>query len=125
MVSLSVELSLHPHKTNFSEGDDPLWQVIWKCPTTSKLRFFLWLVGHEKIMSNVHCFLRGLTNSSKCKDCPGLDEDGLHILRDCKHAVPLGRELVPHTQQQLFFTLPLKNWLVTNLTPLRVWELIG
>ncbi|KAJ8432430.1 hypothetical protein Cgig2_016060 [Carnegiea gigantea] len=108
----SVMNLIHPG----NQGDeDPFWQLIWKCPVPQKIRVFLWLGAHDRLMSNANRFTRGLADSPKCKNCLNMVEDGLHIMRDCQHAKSVWDKFIPVSQRTLFFSLPLREWLSANL----------
>lgn len=77
------------------EDTQPLWMLIWRSPLPQRMRFFLWLVGHDQLMTNHHRFTRGLANDSICKGCLSGDETFIHLLRDCKLAKEIWNQLVP------------------------------
>ena len=79
-------------------------------------------------MTNVHRVQIGLGLDPSCKACNTIEEDIVHILRDC----PLAREvwylLLPYNSITNFFTLPILTWLAVNLEPCSVlmkdWPLL-
>ncbi|KAJ8442545.1 hypothetical protein Cgig2_026487 [Carnegiea gigantea] len=63
---------------------DRVWQFIWKLKALQRLRFFLWLVAHDRLMTNTNRVSGGLADDSRCKGCLLKEEDAIHLLRDCK-----------------------------------------
>ncbi|EEF28145.1 conserved hypothetical protein [Ricinus communis] len=60
-----------------------LWRYVWKWDSPQGIRMFLWLVVWEKLLTNVECHKRHLTNDTSCARCSAANEDVLHALRDC------------------------------------------
>jgi len=98
-----------------SETRDGFWKQIWKLQVPQRMRFFLWLTTHDRLLTNTHRVKRGLVDDPQCKGCLQEDEDRLHILRDCKYAREVWTKLVPADKQGAFFDQPLHNWLKNNL----------
>jgi len=98
-----------------SEISDGLWRQIWRLKAPQRMRFFIWLTTHDRLMTNAHRVKRGLATDPKCKSCIYEEEDTLHILRDCIYAREVWNKLVPVAEQDTFFTLPLNTWLRSNL----------
>lgn len=71
---------LHPHAGMKEEGE---WNNIWRIKTQSRIKMFLWLARHQKIMSNAERKRRVFTHNDSCRKCPGIIEDIDHILRHC------------------------------------------
>jgi len=62
------------------------WKRIWKQRVPQRVRVFLWLVFHNKLMTNAERFRRHLHHSSYCEQCQGEVEDLNHIFRRCPRA---------------------------------------
>ncbi|XP_031377505.1 protein FAR1-RELATED SEQUENCE 2-like isoform X1 [Punica granatum] len=60
------------------------WKLIWKWRGPQRIRSFLWLVGHERLLMNVHQRSRGITSNDLCAACNSAAEsnfvcfDGLY-----------------------------------------------
>ena len=96
---------------NYIRGDaptqaDPMWTLIWASQVPHRIRFFLWLVGHERLMTNSNRFARGLIDNPKCRGCLDGDETTLHLLRDCKLASMIWKAVLPPSRNASFFSLP-------------------
>lgn len=73
------------------------WNNIWKLKVPSRIKVFVWLVRHNRIMTNQYRFKCGLTECDKCTSCGGLVEDTEHVIRRCPVADELWRNLLPGT----------------------------
>ena len=63
-----------------SEDD---WQWVWKVRCPQKIRFFLWLAAHDRLITNAYRSRIGLAETDLCPRCHQYSESILHILRDC------------------------------------------
>jgi len=81
-----------------------------------RIRFFLWLVGHDRIMKNSNRMRHNLTSDPSCKHC-NVEETTLHLLWDCKTAKKIWQQIVLNRDLNSFFTPPLWHWLSLNLNP--------
>ncbi|KAK9015627.1 hypothetical protein V6N11_006726 [Hibiscus sabdariffa] len=59
------------------------WSRIWKLQVQQRVRVFLWLVLHQRIMTNVERKRRHLAISDVCASCQSEAETIIHVLRDC------------------------------------------
>lgn len=62
--------------------DKKKWQMVWRWPALQRVRSFLWLVIHGRILTGVERVKRHLSETPSCHRCGG-DETILHALRDC------------------------------------------
>jgi len=115
--NFSTQFALNLIRAHIHKERDPIWSAIWKAFIPQRIRFFLWLVGHDCIMSNKNRARRGLTVDPSCQNCPGIDETTLHILRDCPIARVIWEKLVPKHLHIKSFSLTLRSWLEFNLKP--------
>lgn len=69
--------------TNMQE---PVWSKLWKIKVPNKMKMFLWIALHDKVLRNVERKRRGLTSDGDCDACHSREETAAHILRDCCHA---------------------------------------
>ena len=47
---------------------------------------FVWLVAHDRIMTNANRVKRGFARDPSCAMCGSNEEDTGHVLRDCPGA---------------------------------------
>ena len=89
-----------------NRSKDPVWKRIWKAPTPQKIRFFLWLVAQDRIMTNANRKSRNLTHDPSCKAYDNLEETTLQLIRDCKMARQIWEQIIPSRDHVDFFSLP-------------------
>lgn len=110
-VTLAYELGLGTSQTGQWHG----WRRIWSLHIQQRIRVFLWMMAHERILTNSVRWRRGLAANSDCWRCGGGCEDVLHVIRDC----PQSRRVWDCFQQSYrlngFFTLDLREWILNNL----------
>ncbi|KAK9011962.1 hypothetical protein V6N11_040033 [Hibiscus sabdariffa] len=95
---------------------EPVWKVIADFKGLRRVRMFLWLVFHERVLTNVERERRRLTHDPSCIACGNGNEDLDHILRFCPTTFCLWNQLIRPDAWNVFFTLPIKAWLLENLT---------
>ncbi|CAN1279411.1 Putative ribonuclease H protein At1g65750 [Linum perenne] len=95
------------------EGDtlDPIWRLIWKWKGPQRIRQFLWLVAHNRLLTNSERRRRHLAEIGSCQVCPGQEESVLHVLRDCPLASATWELLALSSGDQTFFQTPLLPWI--------------
>ncbi|CAN1142695.1 Putative ribonuclease H protein At1g65750 [Linum perenne] len=98
-----------------SESDQNLWKQIWKWQGPNRVRHFLWLVGHNRLLTNEERRKRHMTNEGGCRLCPSIAKDSLHVLRDCKAAKTFWKEFLPQAADASFFSGNLRNWLLNTI----------
>lgn len=81
----------------------------------NRVKAFVWLVAHKKIMSNVKRVRRGFVLDGSCKRCQGSFEDMDHIFRRCDVAKAVWEEFLPHNSILTLTDLIFDNWLMINL----------
>ncbi|CAN1792333.1 Putative ribonuclease H protein At1g65750 [Linum perenne] len=55
-------------------SSDPNWDRVWRWRGPSRIQHFLWLVLHNKLLTNAERSRRHLTNNSSCPRCYNLEE---------------------------------------------------
>ena len=87
---------------------------VWDAYTTSRIKFFLWLVSRNSIPTHVVLGSRGFNLRLTCEVCELSDESIIHALRDCPGAKRVWVELGIRCTNQEFYNLPLLEWLKSN-----------
>ena len=59
------------------------WSTIWKLKVPQRIKMFLWLVQHGRILTNLERYKRKFTTNPYYLCCPGEVEDLNHLLRCC------------------------------------------
>ncbi|KAF7837882.1 ribonuclease H [Senna tora] len=98
-----------------SEARDSNWKSIWKLHVPQRVRSFMWLLMHEKLLTNVERCRRRIADSTVCDRCGGISEDIIHALRDCNKAKDIWLRLVKPSSWPEFFHLDLRDWISLNL----------
>ncbi|CAI0421841.1 unnamed protein product [Linum tenue] len=68
------------------ENEDPplqTWKDLWKWRGPSRIKHFLWLASHNRLLTNKEREKRKLTVDGCCNFCRIADETTEHILRSC------------------------------------------
>ncbi|KAF7806896.1 protein lin-12 [Senna tora] len=101
-----------------TDEDQPnrYWRLLWKWKGMERIRSFLWLCGHDRLLTNEARKRRGLTGVDTCSRCGTDVETLLHTLRDCRKVKPLWMKLVHPSHWHVFFGLGRMDWLEKNLS---------
>ncbi|CAN1134502.1 Putative ribonuclease H protein At1g65750 [Linum perenne] len=70
------------------------WRKVWSWEGPAKIRQFLWLVTHGKIMTNEERRRRHIAADAICPECQGICEDVDHVIRSCGWAQSVWRTLL-------------------------------
>ncbi|KAL4361411.1 hypothetical protein GQ457_04G027310 [Hibiscus cannabinus] len=62
------------------------WRLVWFIQLPQRIRVFLWLAVHDRLLTNVERKRCHLVYSDVCNLCHGRSETLLHVLRDCSMA---------------------------------------
>ncbi|KAL4284826.1 hypothetical protein GQ457_16G025340 [Hibiscus cannabinus] len=60
-----------------------VWKRIWKLIVPQRVRVFVWVTLHERLLTNAERVRRHFANSDLCGICGGAKEDLEHVLRSC------------------------------------------
>ncbi|CAN1304228.1 Putative ribonuclease H protein At1g65750 [Linum perenne] len=94
-----------------NESADNIWKTIWKWEGPNRVKHFIWLAAHERILTNSERCRRHIAQDSTCYRCPNICEDLLHVCRDCNLAKEVWMSLFPHRASGDFFALNFQDWL--------------
>ncbi|KAL2941204.1 hypothetical protein RDABS01_029554, partial [Bienertia sinuspersici] len=98
------------------QPNDDAWEWVWSAPAQNRVKFFLWLVMHDRILSNENRVKRGLSDDRSCPLCHHGYETTLHLLRDYDAAKQIWVKLLSTSQISTFFTgNNIKEWVKLNL----------
>lgn len=111
VVTLAYNLILNdPNEVH--EGP---WGELWTQRVPNKMKTFLWLVIHGRILSNNERFRRGLTVDDRCPCCRAEVETIKHTIRGCKHVEVVWRRITPPVEFHQHRRLEFQDWLSRNL----------
>ncbi|KAE8655645.1 hypothetical protein F3Y22_tig00117021pilonHSYRG00092 [Hibiscus syriacus] len=68
------------------DTENKLWNLAWEFDGWQRIRQFLWLILHNRLMTNVERTRRGLTMDSTCPTSREGDETISHVLWECPKA---------------------------------------
>lgn len=89
--------------------------LLWKLHISPRIKTFLWILLHGKLLTNLYIVHCHLTNDSSCMRCrmwPGSLE---HVFRQCPLALQLWPQSNVPINMQHTFHLPFLGWLDINL----------
>ncbi|CAN1787168.1 Putative ribonuclease H protein At1g65750 [Linum perenne] len=95
--------------------EQAIWKTIWRWAGPSRVRHFLWLVAHDRILTNVERRRRHLTDTNECQRCRIGIEDTLHVIQDCRGAREVWSYFIPPDLNTYFFSNSLQDWLLKGL----------
>jgi ribonuclease HI len=107
---------------DFRDNDSSsLWSKIWKLHVPERVRSFMWLAKHDRLLTNL--LRRKMGHSHEmCNFCGDREEDTLHVLRDCPLALVIWNHVVPSNDKGNFFMCDLENWMGFNLNNYVTWS---
>ncbi|KAK9017640.1 hypothetical protein V6N11_080116 [Hibiscus sabdariffa] len=111
--SFTVRTAYRLHMGFVDDSVDPYWKVIVQFPGSQRVKSFLWLLAHGRILTNVE--RHHLTSDVRCgiygRDTKSLD----HLFRFYLMASLVWRCVVWRDRWVEFCTMPFKDWLGFNL----------
>lgn len=114
-LKIQTQTALQIIRKDSNEFEDAIWSLIWRAPTQQRIRAFLWLACHDRLLGNGNRYRRHLTDDPKCFICGELDESTLHILRSCPAARCVWNKVGGPANSQAFYQGELKSWVTSNL----------
>ncbi|CAN1132976.1 Putative ribonuclease H protein At1g65750, partial [Linum perenne] len=91
------------------------WRQIWNWKGPNKIRHFIWLAAHDRLLTNHARKRRNLTEDTRCHWCLHPDETVIHVLRDCSFAQEVWRAIGRGHGTDREWQEPLEVWLPSNL----------
>lgn len=90
--------------------------MIWQLKVQQRIRTFLWLLSHGKLLSNFSHWKRRIADSPESNMCIESEKTNLHTVRDCSEAKNVWLHLIPPCFVQKLFSLLIKEWILWNLS---------
>jgi hypothetical protein len=94
--------------------DNMIWNTIWRIEACERVRFFLWLLNHGRLLTRYRKSKMKL-GSPFCTFCGDEIETELHALRDCSKSMVVWLNVVHDRSRELFFNTDLHNWIKVNI----------
>lgn len=111
----SVESAYQLQRTQSGGLEGKVWKWLWSLKVQARVRVFMWIVSHDRILANFARWRRKLTVDSFCALCGVGVESTIHALRDCDQAREVWDRLVPPQLVDRFYSTTLRDWLEDNL----------
>lgn len=92
------------------------WTKLWDINVAPKIINFMWLVMHNKLLTNMSRRAKGMTHSDLCPRCSGGAEDITHLLRDCPDSKQIWAPWIPGNLRQRWQELSREDWIDANIT---------
>ncbi|KAK7258703.1 hypothetical protein RIF29_24285 [Crotalaria pallida] len=91
------------------------FNLLWKWEGPQRIRSFMWLLCHGRLLTNEERVKRGMGISNLCHRCNSAPETILHMIRDCPMVKSFWRSLLHTNHSEPFFTDNLASWISMNL----------
>ncbi|KAE8715589.1 hypothetical protein F3Y22_tig00110163pilonHSYRG00265 [Hibiscus syriacus] len=92
------------------------WMKVWTFPVPQRIRVFLWISLHGRLLTNAERMRRHIAVSAWCPLSLSEDEDISHALRRCSFALGVWRTVLGRDDLPTFLTLPMEDWLLKGLS---------
>jgi hypothetical protein len=100
------------------------WKKAWRINVPEKVRSFMWLMMHERLLTNALKNKMRLCHAM-CNYCGDVEETILHAMRDCPKAREVWRYFVAGSQQNQFYMADFQQWININLINEVLWHGTG
>jgi hypothetical protein len=97
-----------------SSADELIWKKIWKLQIPERVRSFVWLMKHDRLLTNYRKSKMHLS-SPYCSFCGDRIETELHVLRDCSKCMNVWLNIVGDNGREQFFNSNLQQWIYLNI----------
>jgi ribonuclease HI len=96
------------------EAVDPNWSRIWKIAAPERVKTFLWLVLHNRLLTN-DCKAKMGLGHAMCEYCHNNAETVIHVLRDCPIAMNFWNHALPVDRRGIFYFSDTCHWIESNI----------
>ncbi|KAL4366257.1 hypothetical protein GQ457_05G004610 [Hibiscus cannabinus] len=101
---------------NSSCHSSKVWKLIWTLSVPQRIRTFVWLAVHGKLLTNQERMRRHLSTTASCSLCNNASKYVLHVLRDCVRARTIWFQVIHRRKLADFNSLPLHEWFTCALS---------
>lgn len=112
---LTVKSAYESMSPNFVHSSDVIWKKLWKWDGVPKIRSFLWMMLHNRLVTRSLLVDRRIINSNLCIFYCGVAEDLIHCLRDYQRAKGVWDWFVKDSLAGQFFEMPVEDWILSNI----------
>ncbi|KAF5200752.1 Ribonuclease h protein [Thalictrum thalictroides] len=116
---------VNPQEDNYDE-DSRHWRKLWKGKGPARWNSFLWILRHDRLMTNWGKFVRNIIDDGGCSICGATADTSLHAIRDCPENLKIWQQIVRPEAWHKFKSLSLKEWVDWNLSKdwISTWDSI-
>ncbi|KAL2898047.1 hypothetical protein RDABS01_039829, partial [Bienertia sinuspersici] len=111
----SIKYALKIIRNEESPSSNNQWELVWRAPVQQRIRAFMWLLMHDRLMSNANRVKRRISDDPGCPRCGGPEETLLHLFRDCPIAQNIWRSVGGPACYSSFFLGDIHQWVAKNL----------
>lgn len=90
------------------------WSRIWQLRVQQCVKVFVWMLGHDRILTNFLRWRRGLSATSDYERCHGEREDALHVIHDCQSSKEVWECFQPPELKDGVLNSDMKTWILQN-----------
>ncbi|CAN1819277.1 Putative ribonuclease H protein At1g65750 [Linum perenne] len=94
-----------------NDSNPTLWKRIWKWQGPNRIKHFLWLVAHNRLLTNSEWKRRHMTDNDCCRLCQSSTSTSLHVFRDCLLAKRFWSSFFPLCNDPSFFAGTIQEWI--------------
>ncbi|CAB4304349.1 unnamed protein product [Prunus armeniaca] len=98
-----------------SSSMDVSWAFIWNIKAPPKIKYFLWLLQQDKLLTNDQRVKRKMTMTANCDICGAPMENAAHIVRNCPVAISVWLQSLMPMNLSLLQAVDLHTWVAKNL----------
>ncbi|CAN1152791.1 Putative ribonuclease H protein At1g65750 [Linum perenne] len=91
------------------------WKFVWNWQGPNRIKHFLWLAAHDRLLTNAERRRRHMTEEDNCHRCTNVSETSLNILRDCNLARSVWLALLPPDIVADFFSGTVHEWIIKGV----------
>ncbi|KAL4295689.1 hypothetical protein GQ457_12G025480 [Hibiscus cannabinus] len=111
----TVRTSYEFKTLHVTDSAHPVWRVIAAFRGWLKVRIFMWLACHERLLTNMERMWRHMTSDSSCTVCGAMSETVDHVLRQCPLVKSVWMSVVKPDRIFEFLSMDLKAALVWSI----------
>ncbi|CAN0924776.1 Putative ribonuclease H protein At1g65750 [Linum grandiflorum] len=97
------------------EPEASRWKSLWRWQGPNKIRHFLWLASHNRLLTNEERGRRHLTDQVLCSFCSCNTESCIHVLGDCSFARSFWSKILPHVITATELSKEWSAWLADHI----------
>ncbi|XP_074291074.1 uncharacterized protein LOC141617835 [Silene latifolia] len=109
--SIKLALGFLQSENTTDEIEPIIWRTIWLLPIQQRVRMFLWLAGHERIMVNVNRVKQNMGDNPLCPRCEEDEETTDHLLRHCEISRQVWSLLGIDSSNPTFYNSSFPEWI--------------